>query len=112
MAKVKISPNYEAALARIEDYVFDATDSIDAVERFTHEHEKALQFICENPKTPAVHPVTGDQSWNFGDGRYRMFFRCIGDDKDMILFLTHIIDNKEINPDVYPNNKIPTYDEE
>lgn len=31
---------------------------------------------------------------------------------DLIIYLVHIIDNKELNKSVYPGNKIPTYDEE
>ena len=112
MAKFIFTKNYENALARIEDYIFSATNSLDSVESFLDEHDKALNFIGENPKTPAVHPVTGDQSWNFSDGRYRLFFRCVENQDGVTVYLTHLIDNKEVNLDVYPNNKIPTYDED
>lgn len=112
--KVKFifSSNYETALSRIEDHFFEATGSIIFVESFLKEHDDALMFIGENPKTPAIHPVTGDQSWIFGNGRYRLFFRCIDNNNETIVSLTHLIDNKELNQNIYPSNKIPTYDED
>ena len=69
-------------------------------------------FLEQNPKTPAVHPVTGDQSWNFGDGRYRLFFKAVEKNSELTIYLIHLIDNREANIDVYPGNNIPTYDEE
>ena len=112
MVKFIFSKSYEINLCRIEDYIFSATESLESVEHFLAEHDQALQFVGENHKTPAIHPVTGDQSWVFGDGRYRLFFRCVSQEADILVHLTHIIDNKESNLDVYPNNKIPTYDED
>ncbi len=112
MARFIFTENYNAALERIEDHIFSSTDSIETIEKFLEEHDRVLTFISQNPKTPAVHPVTGDQSWNFGDGRYRLFFKCIKKGSELFVYLTHLIDNKEANTDVYPTNKIPTYDEE
>ena len=112
MVKFVFTKNYEDVLARIEDYVFLTSDSTDAVESFLNEHDDALSFIGENPNTPAIHPVSGDQSWNFSNGRYRLFFRCIDSFGETRVYLLHLIDNKEANLDIYPGNKIPTYDED
>lgn len=112
MVKFIFTKNYEIALARIEDYIFAATGSLDAVGSFLDEHDKALKFVGDSPKTPAIHPVTGDQSWNFAGGRYRLFFRYVEHKGKISVFLLHLIDNKEVNLDVYPNNKIPTYEED
>lgn len=112
MPKFVFTKNYEEALCRIEDYVFGAAKSVEAVESFLDEHDRALKFIGENPNTPAIHPVTGDQSWNFGDGRYRLFFKCVESNGSLVIYFIHLIDNKEVNLAVYPRNKIPTYDEE
>lgn len=112
MVKFILTSNYENSLARIEDHIYAATASLDAIGSFLDEHDNALKFIGENPKTPAIHPVTGDQSWNFAEGRYRLFFRCVEDKDKISVYLLHLIDNKEVNLDVYPNNKIPTYDED
>ena len=92
--------------------MFSAGQSLHLVASFLDEHDEALQFIAENPHTPAVHPVTGDQSWNFSDGRYRIFFRCVEVASETTVYLLHVIDKKESNLDIYPGNKIPTYDEE
>jgi gamma-glutamylcysteine synthetase len=112
VAKFIFTKNYENALSRVEDYIYSAKNSLEVVESFLDEHDNALKFIGENPKTPAIHPVTGDQSWNFADGRYRLFFRCADVQGETRVYLLHLIDNKEVNLDVYPNNKIPTYDED
>lgn len=112
MTKFIFTKNYEITLARIEEHIFLTTGSIKSVESFLDEHDQVLKFIADNPQSPAVHPVTGDQSWNFGSGRYRLFFRCVQAVNDLIIYLTHLIDNKEINLDIYPSNRIPTYDED
>ena len=66
----------------------------------------------QNPKTAAIHPITGDQSWPVGNGRYRIFFICKFNQSQHDIYLTDIIDNKELNQNIYPNNSIPTYDED
>ncbi|MBI4405165.1 MAG: hypothetical protein HY537_13470 [Deltaproteobacteria bacterium] len=112
MARFVLTDNYNAALERIEDHILLTTGSLEHVEKFLAEHDRALTFIGQNPNTAAVHPVTGDQSWIFGDGRYRLFFKCVTRSGEPIVFLIHLIDNREANLDVYPANKIPTYEEE
>lgn len=112
MAKFVLTSNYEKILSRIEDYIFSTTQSLQSVGAFLDEHDKVLTFLAENPRTPAVHPVTGDQSWNFDDGRYRLFFRCGKANDEVVIYLIHLVDNKQINLDVYPDNKIPTYYED
>lgn len=113
MTRFVFTENYHAALERIEDHIFSSNDgSIELVERFLDEHDKALQFIQQNPDTPAIHPVTGDQSWVFGDGRYRIFFKAVQNRTDLVVYLIHLIDNRESNVEIHPGNKIPTYDEE
>ena len=112
MIRFILTNNYNAALERIEDHILSTTDSLEYVGKFLDEHDRTLTFIGQNPATPAIHPVTGDQSWVFGEGRYRLFFKCVEKDSDVIVYLTHLVDNREGNVDVYPGNKIPTYPEE
>lgn len=97
---------------QIEDFILESTKSIEMVERFLDEHDRVLTFIEHNPTTPAVHPATGDQSWVFGDGRYRLFFKSVNSGADLLVYLTHVIDNRQANLTIYPNNSIPTYTEE
>ena len=109
MAKFIFSNNYNKNLERIEDYILESSESINAVSEFLDQHDKVMQFIEQNPTTAAAHPTTGDQSWIFGDGRYRIFFKCSSRKLDLTIYLIHIIDNKELNKSIYPANKIPTY---
>jgi hypothetical protein len=48
----------------------------------------------------------------FSDGRYRLFFKVINNQDDIKIYFTHIIDNRQANLEVYPNNSLPTYYEE
>ena len=58
-------------MRKIEDQIFESNvEDLKFVEEFLIEHDRALQFIEANPETPAIHPITGDQSWPFADGRY------------------------------------------
>jgi hypothetical protein len=82
------------------------------VSDYLDQHDKILQFIEQNPTVATAHPVTGDQSWVFGDGRYRIFFKCKDIESNLIINLIHIIDNKELNKNIYPENKVPTFDED
>lgn len=105
--------NYQQRLAEIEDFVFESSDhSVEAVEKFIESQGDALAFVAQNPNTPAIHPQTGDQSWIFGDGRYRIFFKIVNNGPEMMIYLTHIIDNRRANLDIYPNNSLPTYEVE
>ena len=111
MTQYFFTRNYEAALTRIEDYILATTESIEFVERFLDEHDRALRFIEQNPNASATHPATGDQSWIFGDGRYRIFFKVKRDETILSFYLIHLIDNRESNEEIYPGNKIPTFEE-
>src|SRR3989338_5684656 len=106
MTKTKIifTPAYEEALGVIEDFLFESTQEQSALEWFWNHHDQALQFVAENPTAPAIHPATGDQSWPFGDGRYRLFFKFNGQDIEML----DLIDNRMSNLKIYPNTKLPT----
>ncbi len=109
--KFYFSENYRQVLSEIEDFVFEsANNSNIAVEKFLEAHDEALEFVVQNPNTPSVHPQTGDQSWIFGDGRYRIFFKVIIDGKNIKIYLTHIMDNRRANLDIYPANSLPTYE--
>jgi hypothetical protein len=108
--KIILTEAYERALEQIEDFIFAGSHQIELVERFLHDHDLALQFLLDNPDTPAVHPVTGDQSWVFGDGRYRIFFRVVINRQSGAINMVHIIDNRAANLAVYPGNSLPTYE--
>lgn len=111
-AKFFFSRQYGKALEDIEDFIFQATASIEQVGSFLDEHDRVLQFIAHNPGTPANHPATGDQSWIFSDGRYRIFFRSIAGEGELHIFMTDIIDNRQANLRIYPENSLPIYQEE
>lgn len=112
MARFVFSKSYSETMERIENHVFETTESVEQVNAFLDEHDRVLKFIEQNPKTSKTHPITGDQSWVFGSGRYRLFFNAIEANNELIIYLTHLIDNREINIDIYPSNTFPTYDEE
>ena len=76
---VLITSSYQKKLTDIENFVWESTEkNRDLLEEFLTDHDKVLDFIKENPKTPAPHPQTGDQSWPFGNGRYRLFLNLKG----------------------------------
>lgn len=74
MKKFVLSPQYEGRLRAIEDFIFLSIGDIRLVDRFLDDHDEALKFIESNPNAAAIHPETGDRSWPFGSGRYRIFF--------------------------------------
>jgi hypothetical protein len=92
VAKFYFTKNYSKELERIEDFILESTENIEQVEKFLDEHDQTLEFISQNPKTPAIHPTTGDDTTQ--------------------VFLLHIIDNREANLKIYPGNNLPTYYEE
>ncbi len=108
--KIILTEAYEHALEQIEDFIFAGSHDVELVERFLHDHDVALQFLLDNPETAAVHPVTGDQSWVFGEGRYRVFFRVVLSGHSSAIYMVHIIDNRAANLSVYPGNSLPTYE--
>ncbi len=111
-ARIVFTDQYESALKDIEDFVYGASESMPALESFWRQHDDALQFIADNPRAPAAHPATGDQSWPFGDGQYRVFFKCVARDAKDTIHMTHIIDNRQANLSIYPGNSLPTYQED
>lgn len=80
--KIIFTPTYEESLRGIEDFIYRSSQDLVALEAFADEHDRVLTFILENPTTPAVHPATGDQSWPFGEGRYRLFFKYLSRGKE------------------------------
>jgi hypothetical protein len=106
MFQIKATKRYLQSIKEIEDFIFESTNSVKPLEKFLDDHETILLFIKQNPNTPAPHPKTGDQSWPFGAGRYRVFFKVVG---DQFIYLLDIIDNRMLNKDIYPNNSMPTY---
>jgi len=69
MAKFYFTQSYSKELERIEDFILESTESIVQVKKFLNEHDQTLEFISQNPKTPAILPATGYQSWIFSDVR-------------------------------------------
>lgn len=111
LPKIIFTPTYEDSLRTIEDFIYKSTQDFALLESFAEEHDRALAFIAENPSTPAVHPTTGDQSWPFADGRYRLFFKFLQNGKAKFIYMIHLIDNKQANLAIYPGNKLPTFGE-
>ena len=109
--RIVFTEPYQNGLSCIEDFLFSSSQDLSVVEQFWNEHDRVLGFLKENPVTPAAHPTTGDQSWPFADGRYRLFFKLLKDANQSTIYLTHIIDNRQVNLLVYPGNKLPTFDE-
>jgi hypothetical protein len=88
--KIFFTDAYSASLEAIEDFIYESVQDLSVVAAFLDEHDRALQFIADNPGTPAVHPTTGDQSWPFGEGRYRLFFKVVrGGAKNAAVYMTH-----------------------
>ncbi len=110
--KIFFSNTYEKQLCAIEDFIINSTDSIDLVEQFLDEHDKILDFLKDNPLTAATHPTTGDRSWPFANGRYRLFYVVKNVDSQTSLYLLDIIDNRQANLKVYPGNSIRSYFED
>ena len=80
--KIILSDAYQKRLGEIEDFIWESSGkNFLAMDAFLTDHDRVLDFLKENPTTPAPHPQTGDQSWPFGDGRYRLFFKFNGKDK-------------------------------
>lgn len=109
--EIKVTKLYLRSLQEIEDFIWKTSDeNSEVVEKFLDEHERMQIFVKENPYTPAPHPNTGDQSWPFGSGRYRAFFKVVETGTKTIIYFLDLIDNRMLNKDVYPNNSMPTYD--
>lgn len=93
--KIILSDAYQRRMGEIEDFIWESSGkSILAMEAFLSSHDNILEFLKQNPTTPAHHPQTGDQSWPFADG------------------LLGLIDNRMSNLKIYPNNFLPTYNED
>lgn len=74
--KIILTNSYQKRLGEIEDYIWDSSGkSLVSIEAFLSAHDLALEFLKKNPSTPPLHPQTGDRSWPFGEGRYRLFFQ-------------------------------------
>ncbi|MCX6111659.1 MAG: hypothetical protein NTZ90_18840 [Proteobacteria bacterium] len=113
MTKILFTGAYAASLESIEDFIYESTRDLAVLTKFLDEHDRTVQFIADSPDTPAVHPATGDQSWPFGDGRYRLFFKTVRKEgQAIVVYMTHIIDNRKMNLDIYPSNTLPTYQED
>ena len=109
LPKILITLAYERRLSLVEDFILMSTEnSISTLEKFYDEHDRVLEFLRLNPMTAGPHSLTGDQSWPFGDGRYRLCYKFSGDK----IYLLDLIDNRMSNPEIYPENSIPTYEEE
>jgi len=111
MAQLKATKKYLERLTEIEDFIFEQTKSIEELEKFHEEHDRVKEFIKQNPHTPAPHPNTGDQSWPFSSGRYRLFFKIVKGE-ETVVYLLDVIDNQMLNKEIYPNNSMPTYEVE
>ncbi len=110
--KIFLSSTYEKQLQKIEDFILMSTESMGAVSKFLIEHDAILQFLSENSSVAAKHPITGDQSWPFFEGRYRVFFVVKFTGNAAMLYLLDIIDNRQANLKIYPGNSLRTYSEE
>lgn len=107
--KVILTSTYEKRLGEIEDFIFESSDrNILVVEKFLDDHDRVLEFLKENPTTPGSHLQTGEQSWPFGEGRYRLFFKIAAEK----IYLLDLIDNRMSTLMIYPNNSITTYHED
>jgi hypothetical protein len=110
MIQLKATKKYLETLTEIEDFIFECTSSIEELEKFHDEHDRVKEFIKQNPNTPAPHPNTGDQSWPFGNGRYRLFIKVVNTKRTTTIYLLDLIDNRMLNKSFYPKNSMPTYD--
>lgn len=109
MMRILTTDEYVNGLLEIQAFIYDQTNSLAEVKKFHSEHDRVKEFIKQNPGTPAPHPSTGTQSWPFGNGRYRLFFKVVKN-TETIIHLLDVIDNRMLNKGVYPNNSMPTYE--
>ncbi|MBC75102.1 MAG: hypothetical protein CME64_03730 [Halobacteriovoraceae bacterium] len=109
MTKLLTTKAYVERLLEIQNFIYEQTESIELVQKFHDEHDRVKEFIKQNPTTPAPHPSTGDQSWPFSNGRYRVFMKTVIKEEQTIVYLLDLIDNRMLNHRVYPDNSIPTY---
>lgn len=107
--ELSTTDDYVASLLDIQAFIYEQTNSLEEVKKFHAEHDRVKDFIRQNPGTPAPHPTTGNQSWPFGNGRYRLFFKVVKA-KESVIYLLDVIDNRMLNEKVYPNNSMPTYE--
>lgn len=105
-----VTKNYLNTLSKIEDFIWEQTESEEALESFLQEHGRIRTFIEQNHQTPAPHPETGDQSWPFSNGRYRVFFKSVKREEDVHIYFLDLIDNRMLNKKIYPDNTLPTYE--
>jgi hypothetical protein len=97
---------YLLRLTEFENYIFESSgQNIKKVESFLEEHDRVLNFIIENPNIPGIYENTGEKSWPFQNGRYRIFFVIITEN----IYLLDLVDNKMSNMQIYPFNSIETY---
>lgn len=107
--KIIFTNAYQKRLEEIEDFIWKSSGkNIQALETFLISHDETIEFLKKNPQTPPTNAQTGDQSWPFGDGRYRLFFKFTKTE----IFLLDLIDNRMCNSHIYPDNILPTYDED
>jgi hypothetical protein len=113
LTSIFLTSAYKKRLTEIEDYIFSIRNLISDVEAFDQEHRLILDFLSKNPNAPALHFLTGDRSWPSHTGRYRVFFNLTSDlNKNHVIYMTDIIDNKQANLALFPSHEIPTFHEE
>ncbi len=63
--KIILSDAYQSRLGEIEDFIWESSGkSILAMEAFLSSHDKILEFLKQNPTTPARHPQTGGHCYH------------------------------------------------
>lgn len=109
-SKSFVTKQYLKSLSEIEDFIWEQTNKLKCIESFLQDHDRVRLFIEQNPYTPAPNPQTGDQSWFFANGRYRVFFKSIEKENIFKIYFLDLIDNRMLNQKIYPENSLPTYD--
>ena len=104
--RLKRSAQFEKSLSQIEDFIFSQRQRVEDVERFLDQIEHVTEFVRNNPKTPALDPKTGDRSWPFGEGDYRLYFANQETNDEVIVLLSDVDASKAANLDRYPEHEI------
>ena len=94
----------------IIDEIFNQREEISDLEKFLNQFSSVIEFIRLNPFTPSTDHKTGDRTWPFNDGKYRLFYSVIERKEHIEVLLTDIDANQAANLDRFPEHQISDED--
>ena len=106
LTKIKATPSFEIALNLIENFIFNTRKELSDLDKFLDQLSTVIEFIRNNPTTPNAEEKTGDRTWPFGEGKFRIFYLVSNTTDGIEVLLTDIDANKAANLDRFPDHKI------